>query len=86
MKLMLATLRGTALDCWRTAMIEGAKSGKHAAAERLLEAVGDITVDARKSGPNVVIVVGDGKQVIGNLPQLPAEFRDAIEAETVQLT
>lgn len=80
---MLKTLRLDAFDAWRTAMSEAAKNGRSAPAEALLTATGD--VEQKKSpGPGVVIVVGDGTHTIGALPQLPTEFRDAIEAETVR--
>jgi hypothetical protein len=81
--LMLKMLRVNAFNSWQQALGVAAENGRATPAHDLFVATSTIS-EKKDAGPGLVIVVGDGKQVIGALPQIPADFGDAIEAETVR--
>jgi hypothetical protein len=69
-RFMLRALRAEAIDAWRCAMKTGALNGKSSPATDLLTATEVISM--KKDAPErLVIVVGDGQTVIGQLPTPP---------------
>lgn len=68
----LARLRLRAVESWETAMTTGEKFGKHTPAKDLLIATGAIRSD--QPVDRLIIVVGNGRDTVGQLPAIPAEF------------
>jgi hypothetical protein len=76
----LKSLRGEAIDSWRAAIAVAGARGSHQPAKDLLVATGTIRND--QPVDRVVIIVGDGRQAVAQLPEAP----DVLPGEVIDVT
>jgi hypothetical protein len=67
---LLKSLRGEAVDAWRVSLMAAAEKGQHLPAKDLLTATGTIRHD--QPIDKVIIIVGDGRQAVAQLPSAPS--------------